>query len=486
MNSEDNDRSNGVGHRVHLVLSSGGVKCLSYGGAIAALMEKGISFASVSGASAGSLVGAILCSKDGPRKLNEAVYGLDFNTFGADNSWAPALLQLVRSPFARFTDSRVSEVFRDIVGYDPTFEELETPFATFGVDIRTHKIHVYSKTTRPTMRVADALRISTAAPFMFPPQPEGENLLLDGALVSQSPVWLASAHDDGLPVIVLRPGKDVDDPSRRGFAEYVTGLIDLGGGSRDSLIIDEMPSARLVEIDCDTVRYDQFDLTQEERGDLVRSGRKAVESRGKDIDALLSGVPQLPRPRPAAGGEQKTVSVGEEAIRKMFTGLPPKRDQIFISYSHDDEEWLHKLQTALTPHIYNSAIKAWDDTHIPPGARWREEITRAIAAAKVAVLLVSMNFFASKFINDVEMQAFLRASEEDGLKILPVIVGPSIYEDWPPLKDIQTVNRLDRPLKGFENKAELDAEMVMISKEIKKALVPQEASALPNPEAATT
>jgi hypothetical protein len=104
------------------------------------------------------------------------------------------------------------------------------------------------------------------------------------------------------------------------------------------------------------------------------------------------------------------------------------------------------------------------------------------------VLLVSMNFFASKFINDVEMQAFLRASseEENGLKILPVIVGPSIYEDWPPLKDIQTVNRLDRPLKGIENMAELDAELVMISKEIKKALVPQEASALPNPEAATT
>lgn len=474
MNPEESAAPGG-GRRVHLVLSSGGVKCISYAGAVAALREQGVSFASVSGASAGSLVGAILCSKDGPEKLDEAVGGLDFNTFGTDNSWAPLLVQLTRSPFARFTDSRVHEVFRDIVGYDPTFADLETPFATFGVDIRTHKIHVYSKTTRPEMRVGDALRISTASPFMFPPQPEGENLLLDGALVSQSPVWLAAA-EDGLPVVVLKPAKGVDDPSRGELAEYLAGIIDLGGGSRDSLIIDEMPSARIVEIDCGAVRYDQLDLTKEDRDGLVRAGRRAVEGRKKDIEALLRGVPQLPRPRPAAAaGGQETVSAGEEAMRKMFLGLPSKRDQVFISYSHADEKWLHRLQVAMTPHVYNSAVKYWDDTRIRPGTRWREEIAKALAAAKVAVLLVSLDFLASEFIRDVEMQEFLRASETDGLKILPVIVGPSRY-DRSPLEGIQTVNEPKRPLKGLPE-VELEAELVKICEEIEKALASDVASA---------
>lgn len=183
MNPKESNGSNTDGRRVHLVLSSGGVKCLSYVGAVAALREQGISFASVSGASAGSLVGAILCSKGGPEKLGGAVYGLDFSTFGLDESWAPDSVQVLRSPFAKFTASRVPEVFSGLVGYDPTFEDLETPFATFGVDICTRKIHVYSKATRPDMRVGDALRISTAAPFMFPPQPEGDNLQIGRAHV---------------------------------------------------------------------------------------------------------------------------------------------------------------------------------------------------------------------------------------------------------------------------------------------------------------
>lgn len=480
MSSEVNNSSNGDDRRVHLVLSSGGVKCLSYAGAVAALSELGISFASVSGASAGSLVGAILCSKGGPEKLGEAVYELDFSTFGVDESWMLDSAQVLLSPFAKFTASRVPEVFSNLVGYDPTFKDLETPFATFGVDIRTRKIHVYSKATRPDMRVGDALRISTAAPFMFPPQPEGDDLLLDGALVSQSPVWLAAAEDDGLPVIVLKPAKREDDPSRGGIAQYLAGLIDLAGGSRDYLFIDEMPSARLIEIDTGEVRHDQLDLSREERGRLVRAGRKAVEDRAKDIEALLRGVPQLPRPA-AAGGEQSTVRAGEKAmIRRIVNALPPKREQVFISYSREDKAWLHKLQVALTPHVYNSAVKYWDDTQIPPGARWREEITKALAAAKVAVLLVSMNFLASEFIRDVEMQEFLRASEADGLTILPVIVGPSGFKSSP-LAAIQTANDPERPLKGL-SEVEVEAELVSICEKIEKALASGGASAFSEPE----
>lgn len=481
MNPKENDGPDADGRRVHLVLSSGGVKCLSYAGAVAALRGQGISFASVSGASAGSLVGAILCSKGGAEKLGEAVYGLDFSTFGLDESWAPEQIQVLRSPFAKFTVSRVPEVFRGVVGYDPTFADLETPFATFGVDIRTRKIHVYSKATRPDMRVAEALRISTAAAFMFPPQHEGDNLLLDGALVSQSPVWLAAAEDDGLPIIVLKPRKDVDDPSLGGLVEYIAGLIDLGGGSRDSLVIDQLPSARLIEIDCGEVRHDQLDLSREKRGELVRAGRKAVEDRARDIEALLRGVPQPP-PRAAAGGEQSTVRAGEEAIRKMFTGLPPKREQVFISYSREDKQWLQRLQLAMTQHVYNNAIKPWDDTHIRPGARWREEIAKALAAAKVAVLLVSIDFLASEFIRDVEMQEFLRASESDGLTILPVIVGPSAFNKSP-LAEIQTVNDPERPLMGL-SKVEADAELVKICERIEEALAPREASATPGPDEA--
>jgi len=43
-------------------------------------------------------------------------------------------------------------------------------------------------------------------------------------------------------------------------------------------------------------------------------------------------------------------------------------------------------------------VDAWDDQRIPVGAQWRDEIAEAIDAARVAVLLVSKDFLASRFI----------------------------------------------------------------------------------------
>ena len=69
--------------------------------------------------------------------------------------------------------------------------------------------------------------------------------------------------------------------------------------------------------------------------------------------------------------------------------MPALRDQVFISYSHKDREWLSKLQTMLKPMVRNKIISVWEDAKISAGDEWRGEIKQALARAKAAVLLVT-------------------------------------------------------------------------------------------------
>jgi hypothetical protein len=92
---------------------------------------------------------------------------------------------------------------------------------------------------------------------------------------------------------------------------------------------------------------------------------------------------------------------------------PSQRRQLFISYSHADREWVDRLQKMMQPLVRNDDLKLWDDSQIPAGARWKEEIEHALATAKVALLLVSSDFLASDFVNSSELPHILRAAKEE-------------------------------------------------------------------------
>jgi hypothetical protein len=110
---------------------------------------------------------------------------------------------------------------------------------------------------------------------------------------------------------------------------------------------------------------------------------------------------------------------------------PPERDQLFISYSHVDREWVERLQTMIRPLVRSHGLRLWDDSQIQPGDKWREEIETALAAAKVALLLVSSDFLASEFVTNSELPQLLTAAEEEGLRILWVPLRPSLVRRTP-------------------------------------------------------
>lgn len=146
-----------------------------------------------------------------------------------------------------------------------------------------------------------------------------------------------------------------------------------------------------------------------------------------------------------------------------------KRTKVFISYSSTDAKWLKRLQVHLKPLEHVGEIARWDDTLIKPGAKWREEIRRALAEAKVAVLLISADFIASDFIHKNELPPLLAAAKSEGAIIIPIILSPSRFENIDSLSQFQAVNRPSQPLSKMK-KAAQDAVFVEASIAIEEAL----------------
>ena len=147
-------------------------------------------------------------------------------------------------------------------------------------------------------------------------------------------------------------------------------------------------------------------------------------------------------------------NVKEQTMTNLTSAV--QRDRVFISYSHKDDKWRQALLTHLAPFIQGKDLNVWDDTQILPGTKWKEEIETALAATKVAVLLVSADFLASKFINEKELPVFLENAEQGGLTILWIPVRPSSYK-YTKVNDYQAVHPPHQALSKLTEDEQEDA-----------------------------
>jgi len=112
-------------------------------------------------------------------------------------------------------------------------------------------------------------------------------------------------------------------------------------------------------------------------------------------------------------------------------------NSVFISYSHKDEKLLKGLKRHFT--ALNGKVDFWDDSQILAGMKWEKEIKSALSKAKVAVLLISADFFNSSYIMKNELPVLLDAEKKD-VKILSVILKPCLFTLYPQLSNFQCIN----------------------------------------------
>lgn len=144
------------------------------------------------------------------------------------------------------------------------------------------------------------------------------------------------------------------------------------------------------------------------------------------------------------------------------------RYQAVIIYSRHDKRALGELHAHLDHYVISQGIEYWDDTKIPPGAKWREEIQKALKSAAIAILLVSPEFLASNFITRNELPPLLKAAEEKGVTILCVILRDSLFQDSN-LRVFQSVNPPSNPLSEM-SRGKRDTVWVNVARAVKQCL----------------
>jgi hypothetical protein len=147
-----------------------------------------------------------------------------------------------------------------------------------------------------------------------------------------------------------------------------------------------------------------------------------------------------------------------------------RRSTVFISYSHSDEVWKHRLVQHLGVLAAEGLLEIWEDRHIGLGADWRPAIEAAMDKARVAVLLISADFLTSKFIHDIEVPRLLKL-RKSGLRVIPVIVHSSPWQAVQWMQQIQHWPRDGRPLSEAPE-AEAEAALAALAMEIRSLLRP--------------
>ena len=140
-----------------------------------------------------------------------------------------------------------------------------------------------------------------------------------------------------------------------------------------------------------------------------------------------------------------------KVVRKSIKEQKDNRTQVFISYSHLDKVFLDDLKRHFKP--LQNVLEFWDDSKIQAGQKWREEIASAIEKAKIAILLVSADFFNSDFINNNELPPLLEAAEKDGATIITIILKPCLFEEYPQLNQYQAINSPTKPISSLDETA---------------------------------
>jgi formylglycine-generating enzyme required for sulfatase activity len=131
---------------------------------------------------------------------------------------------------------------------------------------------------------------------------------------------------------------------------------------------------------------------------------------------------------------------------------------IFVSYSHEDDLWVKEGRHGLIPwlarQLRSRGVEIWHDHALQqlPGEDYKKLIKSEIDRADFAILLISMDFLGSEFIQEYELPWIRQRVEATELGVIPILVAPVLQNRLGWLADRQMLPGPPTPLLRFVDK----------------------------------
>lgn len=283
-----------------LALGGGAARAVSHAGMLSVLTRAGIKPLAIAGCSAGAVVGAMVA-----RGLTPDTIIARFTEFSRTDLYLQmrrAYAEFLRqrrtggrsrsryfgmSTLAFHSDTSLSALpseqlhafVEHFLGADCDIASLTVPFAVVATDLVEGRA---VKLSHGSLHAAVAA--SCAVPGLFPPQREGERLLVDGSTVTEVPIWAAHLIGVSAPVLAVYMGRPFHRITDYQTSSEVTSrshaLI------HSELVREQLRTAELLL----TIPMEEIGWLDFRRaGEIVELGRQATEAALPGILAYLEG-----------------------------------------------------------------------------------------------------------------------------------------------------------------------------------------------------
>jgi NTE family protein len=255
-----------------IVLSGGGVKGITFIGAIKFLDEQNMlnNIQSYTGSSFGALLSCMLIIGYNPMELEDFVIKFNFKNlqnieienflthYGIDNG--NLLLIALRCMFIQRSID-IDITFKEL--YNNTYKKLTVT----SVCVEERKVIYFNHINTPNMKVLLALRMSISIPFFYTPVCYKDKHYIDGGILDNFPLHLFSKKDNRVLGIRINDRQQSID----NIEDYTISIIQMLIGQIDKLKTFEKDH-RVIEISTEDIHVIQFDLDNEKKRKLIDIG----------------------------------------------------------------------------------------------------------------------------------------------------------------------------------------------------------------------